>query len=344
MMLQCKATESVRSALERFKCSNRPVLVACSGGGDSVALALLIAKNHDSTVILASIQHHLRGNESLIDAQSVIALADLLSSKTNRKILAQIVEAPLDSTTGIGTEAAARTLRREHLAAMAQSYSAAAVFMGHTLDDQAETLLLRLIRGAGTSALGCIRKRSHLPHKTPISRPLLSTFRSDLRAILIRESIPWREDSSNLSPVFTRNLIRHQVLKPLIDRFGPIVVQNMARHAAWLAGQGKKERNQVKKMLVLCELPQAGPKVVLKLDVLLSFKPSSVASLLHYIWLREHWPATDLARRHLDGMASHLFDERPLPGLPGGIELRRDSHVLSLGPAFPSTPNTPIGR
>ena len=342
-MLQCKATESVRTSLTQFNCSNRPVLVACSGGGDSVALALLIAQNHNNNVILGCVQHHLRGDESIIDAESVIALADLLSNRTNCKVTAQIVEAPLHATTGLGTEATARMLRRTHLATIAQSYSAAAVFMGHTLDDQAETLLLRLIRGAGTSALGCIRKKSRLSPTTLVSRPLLSTLRSELRAILVREGVPWREDSSNFSTAYTRNLIRHQVLKPLTERFGPVVVQNMARHANWLAEQGRTERHLVKRMLALCELPRAGPKIVLKLDVLLSFKPSLIASLMHHIWFREQWPVSDLTRRHLIGLANHVVSDSLLPGLPGGIELRRDSHVVSLGPMFPKSPNTPSG-
>lgn len=342
-MLQSNPAKSVAKALVHFKCSNRPVLVACSGGGDSVALALLTAQHHNNSVILVFIQHHLRGNDSILDAQSVVALAELLNQKTRCKVLPHIIEAPLGPTTGKGTEATARNLRRSHLATLAKSTRAAAVFMGHTLDDQAETVLLRLIRGAGTSALGGIRMRSCLPDFSPLVRPLLSTPRSDLRSILVCEGIPWREDASNFSEAFTRNIIRHDVLKRLSERFGPIVIQRLARHASWMAEQGRRERIRVRNMLALCELPRAGPKIVLKLQVLSTFKASDIASLVHLLWLREKWPASELTRHHLHGLAKHILRGTALPGLPGGIELKRDNHVVSLGPLFSTRGDTPNG-
>jgi tRNA(Ile)-lysidine synthase TilS/MesJ len=119
-------------------------------------------------------------------------------------------------------EEAARRVRRAYLLEAAREVGAARIATGHTLDDQAETILLRLARGAGPSALGGM----HPAGPGPFVRPLLAIERAELRAWLRRHRLPWREDPSNRSLAFDRNRLRHLVLPVLTKHLNP----RAARH------------------------------------------------------------------------------------------------------------------
>jgi tRNA(Ile)-lysidine synthetase-like protein len=175
------------------------VLVACSGGGDSVALLVLLWTLRRSLGIELSVAHadHQLRPESPEDADFVRQLC--------RRLDLDLVEASLGvkdhaRDQGLGLEMAARDLRWDWLRQEAGQLGAAAVATGHTLDDHTETVFLRLARGGG---LGCLHPLA--PRQDPRWSPLVEARRSELRAYLASRNLPWREDASNAEPFTARN-------------------------------------------------------------------------------------------------------------------------------------------
>ncbi|MDP1832737.1 MAG: tRNA lysidine(34) synthetase TilS [Geothrix sp.] len=182
------------------------VLVACSGGGDSVALLVLLwtlRRSLGLDLAVAHADHGLRP-ESPEDADFVRQLCraldlDLAEASLGVKAHAQ--------ERGLGLEMAARNLRWDWLRQEAGQGGACAVATGHTLDDHTETVFLRLARGGG---LGCLHPLA--PRQGLRWSPLAETHRADLRGYLESRNIPWREDASNAEPFTARNRWR-----PLLD-------------------------------------------------------------------------------------------------------------------------------
>lgn len=182
------------------------VLVACSGGGDSVALLLLLwtlRKSLELDLSVAHADHGLRP-ESVEDADFVRQLC--------RALDLDLAEASLGVRTHardqrIGLEMAARELRWDWLRQEAEQAGAATVATGHTLDDHTETVFIRLARGGG---LGCLQPLA--PRQELRWSPLAEVRREDLRTYLASRKVPWREDASNDEPFTPRNRWRHQLV------------------------------------------------------------------------------------------------------------------------------------
>lgn len=222
------------------------VLAAVSGGGDSVALAWLLLDLAGRGVLelagIAHLNHQLRGPEA--DADEVFC-RDLAGRMGVPFDAGQVDVARLARVRSESLEAAGRRARYEWLAQAARRLDAAWIATGHTLDDQAETVLLRLLRGAGSRGLSGIR-----PRRGAIIRPLLECRRAELREWLGARGEAYRDDPSNADVRIARNRVRHELL-PVIDRMAPGGVVALGRAArlaaddeAWLdhaaagAGQG----------------------------------------------------------------------------------------------------------
>jgi tRNA(Ile)-lysidine synthase len=131
---------------------------------------------------------------------------------------------------GGGLEEAARIERHAFLRSIKTEIGASTIALAHTRDDQAETFLLRLLRGAGSRGLGGMRRRSG-----DIFRPLLDVSREQVLEHLDRHGLPWREDPTNADPAFVRNRVRHELLPYLEGRFNPDVRAALSRSAGLLA-------------------------------------------------------------------------------------------------------------
>lgn len=196
------------------------VLAAVSGGPDSVCLAHWLsvqAKRKNLEVALLHVNHGLRGKAAERDAASVRALGERLGLKT------YIVRADVKGRAakrGLGLEDAGRRERYRALIARAKRGKFGAVATGHHLDDQAETVLLHLLRGTSLEGLGGIAPRRSLAPGVELIRPLLPLTRAEVLAYLEVHELPWREDRSNADPRFTRNWIRREVL-PLLETRAP---------------------------------------------------------------------------------------------------------------------------
>lgn len=196
--------------------------VAVSGGADSVFLLYAL---HDAglAVAILHVNHKLRGEESDRDEQFVRKLADRLSLPIWVRI------APV-ATGNIEQEA-----RRERYRFFEEQISAGvcdSVATGHTKDDQAETVLSRFLRGAGTAGLSGIRPTT----STGIIRPLLDLTRLDIRNSLRERGLAWQEDCSNQDTAFLRNRIRHDIM-PLLASINPSLPDVLASLASWAQGE-----------------------------------------------------------------------------------------------------------
>jgi tRNA(Ile)-lysidine synthase len=209
--------------------------VAVSGGADSVALLrLLLDLRRDLGIVVAVVHlnHRIRGAAADEDAQFVAQLA----AQHGLELHADIADAPAYARAHqLSLEAAGRELRYRFLGRLISAGKLTRVATAHTIDDQAETVLLRVIRGAGTRGLaGIHHERSADPEtedRHAIIRPLLATRRSDLQDYLRAISQPWREDASNRDLAFLRNRVRHELLPLLQEQYNPGIVGVLADSA-----------------------------------------------------------------------------------------------------------------
>ena len=216
------------------------VAIACSGGADSVALLrVLLERRNELGLVLsvAHMNHGIRGPEAEADAAFVSELA----SRFELPCHLRHVDVPaIARAERQGLEETARSLRYAWFRELLAAKQADAVVTGHTLNDQAETVLHRLLRGAWTEGLGGIHPSlDHETTKPPgasrraILRPFLSTSRSEIEDYLRAVRQPWRDDFTNRDPAYTRNRIRHQLL-PALAEYNP-GIQNQLAQLATLA-------------------------------------------------------------------------------------------------------------
>ncbi|HET6242150.1 MAG TPA: tRNA lysidine(34) synthetase TilS [Arthrobacter sp.] len=206
------------------------VLVACSGGPDSLALAAVAAyfarrgqvDGRPVSVGAVVVDHQLQPVSAEVAATTARVLQDLGLSPVE-------VRAVDVASTGMGPEAAARDARHAALEAAAEKTGAGAILLGHTLDDQAEQVLLGLARGSGTRSLAGMR-----PARGLLLRPFLGLRRADTLEICEVEGLePWH-DPSNADPAYARSRTRVEVLPLLEEKLGPGVAESLARTAAIL--------------------------------------------------------------------------------------------------------------
>lgn len=204
------------------------LVVAVSGGADSVALLDLLASStcYSFRLIVAHLNHLLRGSQSHADEQLVKKLAADYGLPCE---VAQADVRQLAQTKHLSLEEAGRLARYSFFEQVRQRHHAVAIAVAHHADDQAETLLLRLLRGAGTAGL------SSMTHSTAsnVIRPLLEIRREELRNHLALRNIPSHEDASNLDRSFLRNRVRHELL-PLLTRYNPAITERLTATATLL--------------------------------------------------------------------------------------------------------------
>jgi tRNA(Ile)-lysidine synthase len=200
------------------------LLVGISGGADSVALIHCLhrlAPCMDVSLTAAHLDHGIRGAEAKEDWEFVSKLAASLDIP----FIAESIEIQKLSEPR-NLEERARQVRYDFLSRTARSVKADKIAVGHNMNDQAETVLLHLVRGCGISGLSAIRPRTGC-----LIRPLLETSRRQILEYLEALRVGYREDSSNRSLQYRRNRIRHELIPYLEAWFNPAVIDNLARQA-----------------------------------------------------------------------------------------------------------------
>jgi tRNA(Ile)-lysidine synthase len=253
--------QSLPFSREQIKPGDR-LAIAISGGADSVALLLTInAANttpRDSLGVGLSavhINHHLRGEESNADQQFVEDLCiglDIPLHLHRADIPERLAESRASGNSET-IEEAARNARYEFFSTLLNSGHADAVLTAHTLDDQAETVLMKLLRGAWTEGLSAIHPVLTEP-KGKILRPFLQTRRAEIESFLKSVNQPWREDSTNTDTAFTRNRIRHELL-PQLRTFNSSIDQTLANLAELARGEESRWQTELSRILPQLLLP-----------------------------------------------------------------------------------------
>lgn len=213
---------------QRLFAPDDTLIVAVSGGADSVALLDLLTTLPCYTLrlIVAHLNHQLRGTASDADERFVRELAARygLPCEVQRVSVRQLAKAEK-----LSLEEAGRAARYTFFEQLRRERQATAVVTAHHADDQAETLLLRLLRGAGITGLAAMEART----ETAVVRPLLSFTRDELRGYLAQQGLTFREDASNQDRSILRNRIRHELL-PLLEHYGAGIAPRLAATSALL--------------------------------------------------------------------------------------------------------------
>jgi|SRR5262245_7710116 len=303
-----------------------PGILAVSGGADSVALLRALDDDPPAGgLVVAHLNHRLRGTESDADAQFVAELCPCWPHRV------EAIDVRAAAEPGENLEAAARRVRYDFLARVARAAGASWVATAHTLDDQAETILHRLIRGTGLRGLRGIAERRPLVPEVQLLRPMLTVCRAEVIAYLREIGQDWREDATNLDPTFTRNRIRHELL-PLLRTFNPAIADVLGRLAAQAEEVFGDVETVVRSLLARAELPRAGRVCLLDRTALADADRHLLRELLHLLWDREGWPRGDMTASLWARAAGVIRGESPAWDLPGGIRIAYTLRVVRIGP------------
>lgn len=306
---------AVRRALVALP-TDRPVLVACSGGPDSLALAAAVAFVAPRLWLpagLITVDHGLQSGSARV-AEEVRGWAIEVGFAPVEVIPVRVAGRPG------GPEAAARDARYEALLAAAHRLNASAVLLGHTRDDQAETVLLALARGAGPKGLSGMPS-ARTVDGVDLVRPLLDVSREQTRkACAVAGLSPW-DDPHNIDPSYARVRVRSEVLPALADVLGPRVVDNLARTAKLIAADTAALDALAGQALERARTDDAG----LSVPVLAGLLPALRTRVLHSWALELGAPGGALSQRHvaaLDALITEWHGQGPVH-LPTGIEVSR---------------------
>ncbi len=327
-------------ALRSLADASAGMVVAVSGGADSVALVrgLDAARDRQASfpLVLAHLNHQLRGRDSNADEEFVVALHAQLTAagrpnvtlcRASRDIAAQA------RAERANLEALARRERYRWLAETARAHGMKHIATGHTANDQAETVLHRLLRGAGLRGLRGIAAQRQLEPGLTLIRPLLPATRTDILAYLHELGQPYREDASNRDPRYTRNRIRHELLPHLAAHYNPAIVRVLAGLAEQADAAYRIEESAALALLSQAELPHAGELLIFDLQHLRSAPRHRVREMFRQVWLREDWPLNGMNRAAWERLACVVFEDVPAVDLPGGLHARRRDRVVQIGRA-----------
>lgn len=295
-------------------------LVAVSGGPDSTALLVISARLRQSQgldLTAAHFDHMLRSKaEAEEDEAYVRRLADCLGLPLTcgrGDVAAKARRAKLS------LEDAARRLRYRFLAQTARQVGASVVLLGHTLDDQAETVVLHILRGSGLDGLAAMRPRSPWPFAQgpEVARPLLCLRRTDTQRYCLELGLTPRQDPTNELLAAWRNRVRHEVI-PTLRRFNPQVETALARLAEAAASDTARLEAEAAEAWPQVARTQKG-SVVLQAAQMAHLDPAVRFRILRRAFQRAAGRPTDLEAAHVEAMLSLLRRGRGKAALPSGV-------------------------
>ena len=294
-----------------------PVVVAVSGGADSVGLLVAATRLFSKAVVVAHAEHDLR-DEAATDRRFVEELATTLGLPCVWRKLAVRDDR---SRQGEGLEARARRLRYAFLAEVAHDRGARHVLVAHTADDQAETILHRILRGTGIAGLAGMRRARELCDGVALVRPLLDVPRADVRRFLEEAGTGWQEDATNADTARARNFLRHEVLPRCVAGPYPAASAALLRVGARAAASAGLAAEATAFLLDRVSERQADGGLVIRARELVGLGPALRAELIVALWQREHWPRRDLTAAHVEAVAGMLVAAAAAAPAPSAIEL-----------------------
>jgi tRNA(Ile)-lysidine synthase len=298
------------------------VLIGLSGGSDSVALTLLLQElaRHGGFRVagLAHLNHQIRA-----EAASDEAFCRAFATGCGVPIIIESADVPGYATAQrLSLEDAARRLRYDFLGRAAAQVGADVIAVGHTEDDQAETFLLKLARGAGLTGLGAI-----YPRRDAVIRPLIDVSRAELRGYLEEQGQPWVEDATNADLGNPRNRVRHRVIPELDAAYGGSVRGGIARAAGLIrddAGWIDEQANG--RYPDLCSGIAGGVEID---AVALTAEPAAIRRRVLLRALRSVSGGREIGLDHIEAALEVAAGQVAAADLPGSrLELRRGKLVL----------------
>lgn len=316
--------------------ANATAIVAVSGGADSVALLLALdelitSKKLSIEIVVAHLNHKLRGKSGHADARFVSSLAKRLGYRA----VVEAVDVRAKAASGRDNlEQAARRARYEFLGKTGHLNKAAIVLTAHTLDDQVETVLLNLLRGSGAAGLSGIEAVRSIDTRTEmlLVRPLLSwARRSDTEGLCRQHAIETRVDEMNTDSKFARVRVRNELL-PLMTSFNPRFVEGLARTAEILREDDVALEDAATRLLELSFHGQTrGEKERgLRTDLLRNAPPALRRRALRQ-WLAAcRGDLRRLERAHIVALERFLFSTKSgrMIELPGGAKIVRSGGLF----------------
>ena len=310
--------DKIKATIKKYNLfsENDKVIVAVSGGADSVALLFLLSslkEEYNLELFVAHFNHQIRGEESETDVLFVQRIAQQL----NLPFIVKKRDVPAYAKRRkLSLEEAARDLRYKFLEETAKKKGATKIALGHNKDDQIETVLMRLLRGGGSQGLGGMSPKRIIAKGASIVRPLIETSRKEILDFLKQKKIKFREDSSNRETVYLRNRVRHRLL-PYLERYNPRIGQILFNTA-----ENLREENEYLQEIsreAFSRVSQcAKKKVILSLDKLDNFHPALQKRILRLAIKKAKGDTRQITYQHwqsLDGLINknkkNLFLDLP---------------------------------
>lgn len=226
-----KLEDKLSKTLKTYLPKKSTVILGISGGPDSIFLLHLVhklAEIHPVKVIIAHINHMLRGQESTLDEKFVKNLAKEKNYAIH--ILRKDIK-KLSETLKKGFEETGREIRYEFFKKLAKKHKASFLITAHQADDNLETIIMNFARGASIKGLSGMKEMENLTKNLKLLRPLLDITKKNILDYLKTEKIPFRVDKSNKDIVYKRNFIRHKII-PSLQKFNPNIIHTVAKNSA----------------------------------------------------------------------------------------------------------------
>jgi tRNA(Ile)-lysidine synthase len=284
-------------------------VVAVSGGGDSVGLLRVLhqlAGTLGLRISVAHLDHGVRGESARADAAFVAALAGSLGLP--------LVLGAWQPTRSGHFESDARRARYQWLTEVARVRGAAVIAVGHTLDDQAETILHRIVRGTGPRGLAGMPSRRVLSTSPRITlvRPLLGVCRHEVRDDLAARQQPFRDDETNADLSRTRARIRHDLLPKLAAEYNPNVAVALVRLGSLASSFERAIESDLSELERSAVFTHAPDCIVLNHGFLRSVPAFQRAEVLRRVWRRAGWPEASMSARRWRRLAALVQNDEVL--------------------------------
>ena len=285
-------------------CPGDTLVVALSGGADSTALLAILAQLHGYKLrlIATHLNHRLRGVESDADQEfcRLLAARYAIPFEVRSSDIKKMAE-----DHHLNLEDAGRRARIDFFDEIRTKYGAAAVALGHHADDQAETVLMRLLRGSGMTGLSGMAHRNARGYV----RPLLDITRSEIEQYLRWRGLEWREDASNSDTVYLRNRMRHQLL-PLLEHYNPAIRAGLAATAAIIGGDEALLAELTERAFAgSCRLEEG--RVVCNITQICILNPALRRRVLRHAFKQLCGTLEGVNLRHIDAIGDLIDSARP---------------------------------
>lgn len=323
---------STLQALKRLLPLEPGLLLAVSGGLDSMALLEIVSRIHQlrrwqSPVVVAHLNHGLRGESAEADAMLV------QEESAHRSLVAEIKTLPageLQQQSRGSLEESARQQRYQFLIETARKHSLDAVVTAHQASDQAETILHNLFRGTGITGLRGMPEQRALADGIVLVRPLLSWTRSELAHYASMRSLRFCKDETNEDSRFTRNRIRNEILPLLRQTMNPQIDAALNRLGTQTGEIVDCLDSLAEDLLQRSVLEMSASTCRMQRVPLASTPPALLRHLFVRLWIQQHWPRQQMTARHWHQMADSVLNDSASFTLPGAIQFETDGNLLRL--------------